>query len=237
MINIRLDVKVDTASLEQAGSRLPRAMSDGIADTLKFAQGKQRVRMADRFTVRRPAFLNQSVKITQFPRADRLTGELAIAAPVSAPADRANVFGKFERGGIKRPRGAFLAVPIVGSPAKPTKRSIVRDAWTPSALLDNGVPGGGRAFIETRGRTRVLLGEVKATNAPIGPKLPRKRKGQPAPVLRQLRPLFLFIKAAPIKPQLGFVSGVSADIRSEWVPAFTKRWNAQIARAAARARA
>ncbi len=238
MIFIRLDVTVDTASLEQAGSRLPRAISDGLTDTLKVAQGKQRARMQERFTIRRPAFLNQSVKITLFPRRDRLTGELAIAAPNSAPPDRANVFGKFERGGLKRPRdGGFLAVPIVGSPAKRTKRSPVRDAWRPSSLLENGVPGGGRAYIETRNGVRVLLGEVKATNAPIGPKLPRKRKGQPAPVLRQVRPLYLFIKSAPIPRTLAFVPGVTRDIQREWRPAFTKRWNEQIARASARARA
>lgn len=244
MITIRLDVIVNTASLEQAGSRLPRAISDGIADTLKFAQGKQRGRMQDRFTIRRSPFLNQSVKITQFPRVDRLSGELAIAAPVSAPADRANVFGKFERGGLKKPRsGVSLAIPIVGSIIKPNKRSIVKPQYSPKVLLNSGngisfPPGIFRVFLRGGARgSKVLLGEVAAKNRKgQGPRLPRARKGQASPDLREVRPLYLFVKQAPIKSSLDFVDGVSADIRSEWAPAFTKRWNAQLARASARAR-
>lgn len=235
MIAIRLQLKVSTASIDQAARRLPRAMSDAIVDALKVAQTTQRTAMTQRFTIRRPAFRDQSVKITEFPRADRLSGTLAISAPGNASADRANIFGKFEKGGIKKPRGNFLAVPITGSPAKPNERSIVRAQWKPSALLDTGVPGGGRAFLKnTRGGGKVLLGEVKAKNVKgaIGPRLPRARRGQPAPVLRQLVPLFVLVRRAEIDRTLGFVPTVSKAISDAWVPSFTRRWAEQMARPA-----
>ncbi len=241
MINIRLDVKVDTTSLDLAGSRLPRAISDAIVDTMTGAQKKQRTRMADRFTIRRQPFLNQSVKITLFPKADRLTGELAIAAPNGAPADRANVFSKFERGGFKVGRdGGRIAVPIVGSPVKPTKRSIVKPQYSPAALLGRGIsppPGIFSVFIRKGKKASVILGVVTAKNRKgQGPKLPRARKGEERPDLREVRPLYLLIKRAAIPTQLGFVDGVSADIRTAWRPNFTKRWNEQVARAVARGR-
>lgn len=234
MIAFRLQLKVSTASIDQAARRLPRAMSDAIVDSLKVAQTRQRAAMTQRFTIRRPTFRDQSVKITEFPKPDRLTGTLSIAAP-GARSDRSNVFGKFEKGGIKTPRGTFLAIPIVGSPAKPNERSIVRAQWKPSALLDTGVPGGGRAFLSnTRGGGKVLLGEVKAKNVKgaIGPRLPRARRGQPAPVLRQVVPLFVFVRRAEIDRTLGFVPTVSKAIADAWVPSFTRRWAEQMARPA-----
>lgn len=233
MIAIRLQVRVSTASIDQAARRLPRAMSDAIVDVLKRAQATQRQAMTQRFTIRRPTFRDQSVKITQFPKPDRLIGTLAIATPGAAA--RANPFEKFEKGGIKTPRGNFLAVPITGSPAKPSERSIVRAPWKPRALLDTGVPGGGRAFLKnTRSGGELLLGEVKAKNVKgaIGPRLPRARKGQPAPVLRQVVPLFVLVKRAEIDRTLGFVPTVSRAIADAWVPSFSKRWAEQMARAA-----
>ncbi len=231
MIAIRFDVKVSTASLDLAARRMPRAISDAIVDTLTAGQTIQRREMATRFTIRRKVFADQSVKITEFPRRDRLTGVLAIAAPGRTPSDRADIFGKFERGGTKRPRGGrSIAVPIVGSPAKRTARTLLRDAWRPSSLLENGVPGGGRAYIADVGRSRILFGEVRARNRPVGPKLPRARKGQPAPVLRETVPLFVLVKSAKIDRRLDFIPNVTRAIRDAWVPSFTKRWNEQIGR-------
>ena len=234
MFALKLVVNVSDASLKLAGRRITRALSDAIADTLKSAQVTQRRAMTTQFTIRRAQFRDLSVKITEFPRADRLTGELAIRSP--GAADRSNIFGKFEAGGTKRPRsGTFIAVPIVGGPAKPTARSIVKPQWKPSALLGAGVttPTGGRAFLRgTRGGGKVLLIEDAVGGRTKSGRLRRAKPGQPAMIgPRPLRAVFLFVKQAPIPAELDFVRTVTREIRTSWQPNFARRWADQQARA------
>lgn len=232
-VSVDLSVKVSDLSLRLAGKNLNRAMSDSIVDVLKLAQQAVIAHAVSVFTIRRRSFLNQSIKITEFPKATKLVGEIGVRNPNSAPADRANVLGKFEIGGTKRSRAeGLIAVPITGSPVKPKARSIIKPQFRPVALLLGTRQGQAlpppllRVFVRNTARGKVIFGQVRARNRKgVGPKLPRGGG------LTEVRPLYLLIKSAEIDDRLEFRPRVTAVVRAEWVPAFNRRWNAAVDKA------
>jgi hypothetical protein len=231
VIAFTVTVRVSDQSLREAGSRIPRAISDSITDSLKAAQTTQRRAMGEKFTIRRPQFRDLSVKITEFPRRDKLTGELAIRAP----GDRSNIFGKFEIGGTKTARGGgLIAVPLVGTPVKPTTGSIVKPQFRPRALLQGTRQGQTlpppltRVFVRNTAQGgKVIFGEVGATNSKGKGKAGRRLVAGPS----QVRPLYLLIRKAPIEDRLDFADTVTRSVAEAWAPAFTRRWAEQQARA------
>jgi hypothetical protein len=133
MITLKVDVLIDDTMLAKAGRQVPFAMANAMNSAMKKAQARQRSRMRAVFTIRRAKFLDLSVKITEFAKKNSLATELAIAPP----GDAANIFGKFEPGGVKRPRdGKHLAIPATGTPIKRSRTTVIRKENRPRALLD-----------------------------------------------------------------------------------------------------
>jgi hypothetical protein len=78
--------------------------------------------------VRRAGFLHRLIKITTFasPRKGRPFAEVAID-----PAKKRVLLGLFEKGGEKEPANSkSVAVPLTGTPARPSFRQPVREEFT-----------------------------------------------------------------------------------------------------------
>jgi hypothetical protein len=113
-----------------AARQLPFATALAINRTLEEIQGAARAGIRERFTLRRPTFVERLVKINNADRArkDRLAGRVGIQGA------RADLLTKFEAGGTKRPAGRSIAVPI---DAKRTKADIVRAGQRPRRVLED----------------------------------------------------------------------------------------------------
>lgn len=124
-ISVAGDVRRLRATLDRVGQQqLPYATAKAVNATLLAVQDAERKRLREVFTVRRAAFVDRLVKIE---RADFATKRNAVGR-VGIQGDRADVLAKFEQGGTKRPAGGHaLAVPVVGSIAKPRAGSVVPD--------------------------------------------------------------------------------------------------------------
>lgn len=97
-------------SLGQFAGQVPFILQKAINDTVVDAQKAVISRANDVFTIRRQQFLKQTMKITQFAKKDNLQAVLQVSD--IGGQKTADVFGKFEVGGNKRPfNGSRLAVP------------------------------------------------------------------------------------------------------------------------------
>jgi hypothetical protein len=204
MTTINVKTTVDISKIDGAAKQLPFALSKAINSVLIKAQTAERTRIRATFTIRRPRFADLSVKITQFAKKTTLVGQIAIAPP----GDTADIFAKFEAGGIKRPtKGANLAIPITGSPVKKTLRSVIQAKNRPRALLDQS-------------QNTTSTGKGKVGGAFLRP----AKDGKPAGIFirtkQGLKLAYLLEPEAPIKPELHFVDTVTQTITREWASTF-----------------
>ena len=109
MIHIQIDETEFKKSLHEWEDQYEYAMSQTINDTLKDAQRTMVGDINDKFTVRRKAFVQRSVKISKFAKKTDLEGIVGIENIAGKPT--ADILSKFEEGGDKHPRGQNVAVP------------------------------------------------------------------------------------------------------------------------------
>ena len=171
--------------LDGTARQLPFAMARAINGTAKDVQRAQTGRIRQVFTIRRPSFATRAVKIKPFARKDRLEAKLQIEPPGGKA--RADIFAKFEKGGIKRPRGQHLAIP---RGARRGKSGIVTKANRPRAL---GLQRKGRTV---RGRKRTFI----IPNVGIFQRVGRGRGRS------KVRLLYSFHRQVPIDRRLRFVA-------------------------------
>jgi hypothetical protein len=133
MIDIQIDDKEFKKALGLWSSQFEYAMSNTINDSLKLAQTGMISEIEDKFTIRRKAFVKQSIKISQFAKKTLLEGVLGVAN--IGGAQTADILGKFEIGGIKKAeRSANVAIPA--EYIRPNFQKVVSKAKRPRNLAD-----------------------------------------------------------------------------------------------------
>lgn len=216
MTTLKITLDRSTPALTNGASQIPFALGKAINASLVTAQKKQLERMARDFTIRRPQFAKLSVKITQFAKKANPVGIIAI----DPPGDRDDIFAKFEKGGVKRPRtGKDLAIPITGSPVKRTARSVIAEKNRPKALLS------GATTITTRtGRVK----EIKRAKSFGGAFLIPAHDGKPGGIFiragKKIQLAYTLQPKAEVKPQLHFEDTITKSVRDTFASDFDREF-------------
>lgn len=120
---------------------MPYALSKTLNDVGALAQYRERQRMGNIFTVRRKAWVDNSVKTTKFAKKNDLVTEIAIESP--GGGTRSDILGKFETQTQKLPHGGrSVVIPVA---ARKSKADIVPQGMRPKAFNFKRV-GGSRAL-------------------------------------------------------------------------------------------
>lgn len=131
MIQIHIDVPTFQGILsDTADEQIPFAVSRALNDTAMGGQEDMRQGARARFRIKRPDFLDRSVKIPKF--STKKDAVLSVSVVMDyGPDGRGQVWDKFEPGGIKTPtRGQSIAVPM----AVAARGAIVPDGMRPRQL-------------------------------------------------------------------------------------------------------
>jgi len=186
----------------------PFALATGINDTLKLAQQRERAHLRESMTIRRPVFIDRSIKVSPFATKATLTGVIQID-----PAR--DVLSKFEGGGEKRPlRGASLAVPVA---VKRNKSDVIIASMRVRALqlrpyrTNAGV-------VRLRGLKRTFTVK-RAGGGLILQRVGRRAQGGTLDVEiagGSIRVLYAFKKSVPIPANLAFTSTVERAVANDW---------------------
>lgn len=209
-----LNMKVETNSREVAGwfhdlyrDQIPYATARAINATAIDFQKREREGLEDRFTIRRPWVL-RGIKIN---REDFATKEKPEAI-VHVDQDRSFLI-KFEKGGVKRPRGRSLVVPV---DARRTKSGVVSRTIRPRALGLKEI-GGGRAV----GDKRTFLIRKPGGRGVIFQWFGRRGSGQ-------TRTLFMMIPSAKVDPRLHFEDTAKDVVRRRFEENFEREFDRAI---------
>jgi hypothetical protein len=161
--------------------------SQAINQTVKDVQSAIRAKMQGEFTIRRRAFLNQSVKIKPFASKALLSATIGIMDIGGKPT--ADIFAKFEDGGTKTAQSGRVAVPTSFIRRSPTQ--IVSSDKKPRSL--------NKSFVikDNRGDDLIMQRVAKGKYAGV----------QVAYVLKH---------DVPISPRLNFYSTATATINQRF---------------------
>lgn len=197
MIQIHFDIPRFQGILSDvAENQIPYAASRALNDTALGGQDDQRQGMRARFRIKRPDFLDRSVKIPHF--SNKRDDPLKVSVVMDyGPDGRGQVWDKFEPGGTKTPTsGKSIAVPITVV----ARGQIVPDGMRPRQLnlhsSGNRVIGDKRTFLlEYNGRRGIFQ---------------RTGKGRDG-----VRLLYWLTPSVPIPASLEFGQTLSANVLSE----------------------
>lgn len=139
-----------------AQRQVPFALSNALNDTAKLFQYREREHISDVFTVRRKAWVDNSVKVTEFATKRKLSATVAIQSPGNG--DRSDILGKFETQTSKTPAkgGKSIAVPM---DAKRLSSGILADSARPKAFNFKRV-GGQRALNHGHSTNKSIRGGI-----------------------------------------------------------------------------
>lgn len=184
-ISIAFDTKALVANLHGLQQELPSVVNNTINGVLREIQTDEVKHINDVFTVRRPAFVKRSVKITKFSNKQDFKGTIQIAD--MAGKKTADVLNKFEVGGRKTASGGNLAIPL--REARGGKNAIVPSGKRPANLP--------RSFkLEAHGKTFIAQHYGSKKNP-------------------KTRFMYALKKSVPIDHRLGFVRIGEATIARE----------------------
>jgi hypothetical protein len=193
-INITVDPSAALTYLQRLSTQAPFATSLALNRVANIAQQDIRTEIPKHFTLRRPQFVLQTIKID---KADRSTkSKLEVTIRVDPNRD---FLAKFEAGGTKRPRdGHSIAIPT--SNVRRGKTDVVQKSQRPRALLASKSAGKGRILKTPKAIIR-LLGSAKSR-------------------VRQV--LYVLLPVVRIRPMLGFVKTANASVQRSWVHEMTQ---------------
>ncbi|MGE0456424.1 MAG: hypothetical protein AB7I13_00250 [Vicinamibacterales bacterium] len=222
MIYLELQVDADHAAAAMRAiwqDQLPFATSSAINRTALDFQKAQRAHQASIFRIRRPAFVQNAVKIKPFSSKKSLAARVMIDPPGGQA--RADILTKFETDTQKFPfRGTRLAVPTDNVPR--TGAGIVKKGWRPKDLGlsahgsgSRALPGKGHMVLKGKRRTVAFL-------RPGGRGGIFERDGD------ELVPLYWFVPSVPIKPTLHFESNTKRTVERQWASNFTTAFDRAI---------
>jgi hypothetical protein len=158
MLQFKIDIdpsRLVTRTLREQ-KRLAYAVADSLNAATKDVQMSERAQLDKKFQIRRASFMYRLIKITQFAT----VGKNIPFAELAIDNSKARVLlSVFEFGGTKEPwRGKNVAVPITGTPARPTFADPVPEAMTFQAL------GFKRVTLSARGQDVVARAGKQSKN-------------------------------------------------------------------------
>jgi len=122
-ITAKFELRRLLAFTNRAQKNLVFSAVQGINDTAKLIQAEVRKRAGRVFTIRKEKFIRRQLAIIK-PFASVKKGQLS--ATISVGQKPRLLLGLFERGGERKPaKGKQVAIPITGSPARPTAQASV----------------------------------------------------------------------------------------------------------------
>jgi len=211
---IEVNVTFDASDVDRMirwlyADQIPFATSRAINAVAKKAQAETRQRIQNVFEIRNRLFATRAIKIKPFASKRRLWAELKVEPP-GGPS-RADIFAKFETGGVKRPRGQRLAVPT--DEVKRLKSGRISKKHRLREL--DFQPHGHRGVFKTKG-TGVFVGKKRTImikkSGGRGVVLQRVGRGKNS----QLRLLYTFIPQARIDDRLEFEKTVKDVVSRDW---------------------
>lgn len=144
-IKVEVDISVATRLIELVTRKLPYAINNSLTRLAKemVAAGQQEI--AKDFTVRK-RFIQTRVRILQYSKVGNLTTIVGIDPRVQGSP---LLLGFFEEGGEKKSAagGSSLAVPITGTPVRPTFEDPVKNALKYSNLQIQNRKGKQRTYV------------------------------------------------------------------------------------------
>jgi hypothetical protein len=218
MINVSMDARPFIKDMDTLGQRqIPFAMMKTINETAEDFQAEQQELVARKFTLRRPTFIMNTVKIN---RGDFATKD-NLRAIVRIDPDR-DVLSKFEDQGQKTPMfaGHALAIPIE---AKRSKQDIVQNSMRPRALQLTQVITAGSQKI-AKGLKRTFLIQRADGSGGI-----YQRQG--SGIGSTIHMLFSLKTKVPLPRTLAFVE-TAKRVCGERMPINWEKWIAQALRTA-----
>lgn len=172
-MKVHVDDREVQRKLKELERQIPFGVAKGINRTAEQVQAVQRQHQRRVFTVRRPAFVDRGVKISQFANKRVPVARIEILPP--GGADRASILTQHEPGGTKRPKdGRSLSVPHA---ARRGKRDLVPQVLRPKNL--ELVPHGrsGRVLVGKE-RTVLIRGAGGQGGLILQRQGPRNKRGQ-----------------------------------------------------------
>ena len=210
LLDVDFDSRDTSRWLGSMAKQTPFALSVAINDTLKDAQKVQRAHQRRVFTVRRPQWIDRSVKIKPFATKRTLTGTMAIDPPGGKRTS--DILAKFESGGRKQVReGRHLAIPIE---ARRTKAGIVSRRNRPKGFRFKRV---GRSIRGER-RTFIIAG------VGIFQRVGRRKNSR-------IRMLYRFKTSVPIDRRLDFIANAERVVQQMFDRNFDRAFDRAVATA------
>jgi hypothetical protein len=128
---MKIDIQFDSRNLKARTLRekknLAYSTSQALNETAKDVQQKTRIRMDRIFHLRKAGFMYRMIKIFKFSNARQGVAY----AEIGVQQRPRLLLGHFEHGGWRKPaKGRNVAVPITGSPARPSERSAIPEELT-----------------------------------------------------------------------------------------------------------
>lgn len=197
MINVQVDTKEALDYLQRLSTQMPYATSLALNRVANKGQAAARAGIQRTFTLRRPQFLLNTVKINREDRATKT--RLDVTVRIDPERD---ILAKFEAGGSKTPRdGRHIAIPT--NNVRRTKADIVTKGQRPRILLDSKSAAKGRIFKTAAGIFQRIGNKAAST----------------------VRMLYLFRSSVRLRPQLNFVTNVTTAVKESWVAEMTQAFN------------
>jgi hypothetical protein len=186
----------------QLSRQVPFATSKAINVTLNQGQEAMRRQVEGEFTLRRPTFILNTIKIAPGDRATKAK----LVGTIRIDPDR-DFLAPFEKGGTKRPiAGKSLAVPAEGLPRK---RSDVIPARLRPKALDLTVHRTRTGKVQFKGQQRTFIVEKSTFNYGI---LQRVGRGKGSRVMV----LYWFQRSVEREPILRFEKTLREVVNRNW---------------------
>lgn len=215
VLQIKVDARQVLGVLGSLSRQAPYAISVGINKLMESGQAAQRAHDRDIFTVRREQFIDRTVKILQFAKKQTLTGIIGIDP-------KRDVLAKFEAGGLKKPRGSMLAVPIA---VRRNKSDIVVKTMRVREL--RLTPYTTKHGTRLRGLQRTFTVKT-AKGGAILQRVGRKPKGTTLAeeiAAGSVRVAYAFKRSVPIPADLKFVDTMTKTAEREWESKMLAAWD------------
>lgn len=132
---MQINCNVDTSLLDKTAQRYTKNLAYSVAqalnDTAKEAQSRIRLSLRQHFHIRKPDFIDRSIKIFVFAN----VGAVRPYAVLGVDQKQRFILSLFEQGGARVPFvGENEAIPVLGSPARPSVDTSVPSGFTFYAL-------------------------------------------------------------------------------------------------------
>lgn len=183
IIELNIDAAKPLALLNNGAKRMAFAVANAVNATAKHVQSKQHQNVRDKFTIRNERFMfgtaarpgGAAGRISMFASAGLKRFQAIVEVRAGSQAsERRLLLPQFETGGKKLPRSGAqsVAVPLTGSPARPSKASPVAKDYTFAGMRLQAFQGGVKLTKKSGRRGKVsgvgLTGEFGRISLPDG---------------------------------------------------------------------